>query len=108
MRWDVLDLARLSFVTRSTLAVLMLLPVAVVCTLAARRLIEVRSFGTFTPALLGLAATALDWRSTLVVFALVALGVMLLLGSFRGKRLSDTVGGRWLGETRAPGGVPGS
>lgn len=74
--WDIFDFTRLPLGMRHTLATLLLLPFGVLVTMLARSLAGVRTYGTFSPTLLALAALAVDWRVAAAIFALVVvLGV---------------------------------
>lgn len=70
---DILDLTRLPLEARTALGLLLLLPLGILATEIARVLIGVRTFGTFTPTLLALAAIFVDWITALIIFALVTL-----------------------------------
>ncbi len=67
----VLDLTRLTADTRDALAIMLLLPFGVLINLVFRSLLRVRTYGTFSATLLALAATAVDWLTAVVLFALV-------------------------------------
>jgi transglutaminase-like putative cysteine protease len=72
-RWyDMLDFTRLPLAARTTLASLLILPLGVLFTTFCRQIIGIRSYGTFTPSLLALAAFYADWITALVLACLVA------------------------------------
>ena len=68
---DVFDLSRLPTGMQQTLAILLLLPVGVLITALFRNIIGLQTFGTFTPALLGLSFLYSDWRTATVVLVLM-------------------------------------
>lgn len=71
-----LDLTRLAPATREVLALLLLLPLGALSTEILRHLVGIRTYGTFTPTLLALAAVFADWLTAATVFGLVTvLGV---------------------------------
>ena len=70
---DVFDLSRLSPTTREVLALLLLLPLGALATQMLRQLVGIRTYGTFTPTLLALAAVFADWQTAATVFGLVTL-----------------------------------
>ncbi len=59
---DIFDLTRLPFEARRIIGLLLLLPLGALVTVAVRRLVGVRTYGTFTPTLLALAATLVDLK----------------------------------------------
>ncbi len=67
----ILDMDRLPLLTRTTLATLMLLPLGALLNAFVRSVVGVRTYGTFTPALLALAATYVAWVTAVTVFAVV-------------------------------------
>jgi len=69
---DIINLNRLPLETRQSLAILMLLPLGALFTALVRSLVGVRTYGTFTPALIGLAAHYADWITALMIFFIVA------------------------------------
>ncbi len=69
---DIVNLSRLPLETRQTLAILMLLPLGALFTTLVRNLVGIRTYGTFTPALIGLAARYADWVTALMIFLIVA------------------------------------
>lgn len=69
---DILNFNRLSLETRHTLAILMLLPIGALFTTLIRTLMGVKTYGTFTPALIGLAASHADWITATMIFAVVS------------------------------------
>jgi transglutaminase-like putative cysteine protease len=73
---DVTDLTRLPLSTQTMLATLFLLPLGALFTTFCRNVIGIRTYGTFTPTLLALAATFTDWITATMIFSVVAvLGV---------------------------------
>ena len=68
---DIFNLNRLSPQSRETLAVLLLLPLGALATEMLRQFTGVRTYGTFTPTLLALAITHVEWQMALIVFSLV-------------------------------------
>lgn len=68
----ILDMSRLPLLTRTTLATLMLLPLGALLNTFVRSVVGVRTYGTFTPALLALAATHVAWVTAVTVFAVVS------------------------------------
>jgi transglutaminase-like putative cysteine protease len=73
---QVFDLTRLPLEMHEVLAIILLLPLGALVTSVFRTIIGVRTFGTFTPTLIALSFIFNDWRTGLVVFALVlALGL---------------------------------
>ena len=83
---DVLDLTRLDPNVRIVLSILLLLPLGALLTEILRQFGGVRTYGTFTPTLLALAAVFVDWVSAASTFALVT-----LLG-VAGRALLDDMG----------------
>jgi len=73
----ILDLTRLSFDTRSTIAMLLLLPLGALFTTFCTNIIGIRTYGTFTPTLLALATIYADWITTLVIFLTIAITGLL-------------------------------
>ncbi len=69
--WAVLDLTRLPIGTRRTLGLILLLPLGALITAVFRNIAGLRTFGTFTPALLALSIILSDWRIGIAVFAVV-------------------------------------
>ena len=73
---QVLDLTRLPLEMHEVLAVILLLPLGALLTSIFRTIIGIRTFGTFTPTLIALSFIFNDWRTGVVVFAIVmALGL---------------------------------
>lgn len=84
---DILDLTRLSLDARNSLAILLLLPLGALFTTFCSNIIGIRTYGTFTPTLIALAARYADWITAIVIFSIVA--VTGLLGrSFMPDKLS--------------------
>lgn len=76
----VIDISRLPLVTRTTLATLLLLPLGALLNAFVRSVVGVRTYGTFTPALLALAAVYVAWSTAAIVFLVVA--VFAFFGRF--------------------------
>ena len=72
--WSIADLTRLPLGMQEVLALLLLLPLGALITAIFRNIIGLRTFGTFTPALIALGFVQADWRTGTVVF-FVVLGV---------------------------------
>jgi len=70
---NILDLSRLPLSARATLATLLLLPLGALLNTFVRSVVGVQTFGTFTPAMLALAAVYVDWLTAAVIFAVVAI-----------------------------------
>ena len=70
---EFVDLLRISPQGRESLALLILLPLGVLVSELLRQCIGIRTFGTFTPTLLGLALVFADIRTALTIFFLVIL-----------------------------------
>jgi len=70
---DIFDLTRLSLDARTTLAILLLLPLGAVFTTFCSTVIGIRTFGTFTPSLLALSARYADWITATVIITVVAI-----------------------------------
>lgn len=77
----ILNLARLPLSARATLAILLLLPLGALLNTFVRSIVGVQTFGTFTPAMLALAAIYVDWITATVIFTIVA--VVALVGRSR-------------------------
>lgn len=75
---SILDLSRLPLSARATLATLLLLPLGALLNTFVRSVVGVETFGTFTPAMLALAAIYVDWLTATVIFAVV--GIIALFG----------------------------
>jgi transglutaminase-like putative cysteine protease len=73
---DILDLTRLPLEVHQVLSLILLLPLGALVTSVFRTMIGIRTFGTFTPALIALSFVFADWRTGVLVFAAVlALGL---------------------------------
>ena len=72
--WSIADLRRLPLGMQEILALLLLLPLGALITAIFRNVIGLRTFGTFTPALIALGFVQADWRTGIAVFVVV-LGV---------------------------------
>jgi hypothetical protein len=68
---DIFDLTRLNLPSREILSLLLLLPLGVLSTELLRQFAGIRTYGTFTPTLLALALTRVDWTTAVIVFLLV-------------------------------------
>ncbi len=68
---NIFDLTRLTPSTSAVLAVLLLLPLGALSTELLRQIVGIRTYGTFTPTLLALAAVYVDWLTATLVFSLV-------------------------------------
>jgi len=75
--WNVFDLTRLPISMKKTLALILLLPLGALITAFWRNLIGIQTFGTFTPALLGLSLLGSGLKVGLTVLVVI-LGVGLL------------------------------
>jgi hypothetical protein len=74
---DILDLTRLPLEVHQVLSLILLLPLGALVTSIFRTMIGIRTFGTFTPALIALSFVFADWRTGVLVFATVlALGLV--------------------------------
>lgn len=68
MRWfDVLDLTRLSVAMQEALGALLMLPFGALLTVIFRQLLGLRTYGTFTPALLALAVIHAEWITMIFI-----------------------------------------
>lgn len=70
---DVLDLTRLPLEMHEVLSLILLMPLGALVTCAFRNIIGIQTSGTFTPTLLALSFVFADWRTGLVVLALVVI-----------------------------------
>ena len=70
---DIVDLTRLSFDIRSTIAILLLLPLGVLFTTFCINIIGIRPYGTFSATLLALATIYADWILTVLIFTIIAI-----------------------------------
>jgi len=68
---EILDLTRLPLEMHQALAIILLMPLGALVTSFFRTVVGIRTFGTFTPTLLALSFVYADWRTGLVVFAIV-------------------------------------
>ena len=68
---EILDLTRLPPEMHQALAIILLMPLGALVTALFRTIVGIRTFGTFTPTLLALSFVYTDWRTGLVVFAVV-------------------------------------
>ncbi|NNJ91495.1 MAG: hypothetical protein HKP55_07465 [Gammaproteobacteria bacterium] len=74
---QIMDLTRLPATVREELTLLLLLPFGVLLTVILRHIVGVRTFGTFSPTLLALAAVFVDWLTAVIAFSLITiLGVI--------------------------------
>lgn len=67
----ILDLTRLPLPMHEVLAVILLMPLGALVTAVFRTVVDIRTFGTFTPSLIALSFVFADWRTGVLVFALV-------------------------------------
>lgn len=81
---DVFDLNRFPPATRANIALMLLLPIAVLVSTLFRTAVGTRAYGTYTPTLLALAAVFADW-----VTGLVLLSIVIAL-SFTGRSVMPT------------------
>jgi len=85
---EILNLTRLPLEMHRVLAVILLLPLGALVTAVFRAVIGVRTFGTFTPALVALSFVYSDWRAGVFVFVLaIGLGLLSRAGLERLKLL---------------------
>ena len=70
---EILDLTRLPLEMHQALEIILLMPLGALVTAIFRTIIGIRTYGTFTPTLLALSFVYADWRTGLVVFAVVML-----------------------------------
>ena len=68
---EIFDLTRLSLPSREMLSVLLLMPLGVLATELIRQFAGIRTYGTFTPTLLALAVTHVEWTTAVIVLLLV-------------------------------------
>ena len=68
---DIFDLTRLNLPSREMLSLLLLMPLGVLATELIRQFAGIRTYGTFTPTLLALAITLVDWTTAVIVLLLV-------------------------------------
>ena len=69
---DIINLERLPLESKQSLIILMLLPLGALFTSIVRSLVGVRTYGTFTPTLIGLAAMSANWITAIMIFTIVA------------------------------------
>lgn len=73
---EILDLTRLSLEARRIIGLLLLLPLGAVVTVVVRRIVGVRTYGTFMATLIALAATLVDLKvGAAMVFAVLIIGL---------------------------------
>jgi len=70
---DILNLTRLPYSVRASLWILLLLPFGALITIVTNNIFGIRTFGTFTPTLVGLSAVYTDWLTAGVIFTVVAI-----------------------------------
>jgi len=77
-RWiAILDLTRLPLAMQNIISLLLLIPLGASLTALARNIVGIRTFGTFTPALIALSFIRADWRTGgLVVIVILGLGLV--------------------------------
>lgn len=68
---EIIDLTRLPLSTQNALITLLVLPIGALLTAFFRNVLGLTTFGTFSPTLLGLAILYADWRTAVVLFAVV-------------------------------------
>ncbi len=74
---DILDLTRLPLEMHEPLSVILLMPLGALLTCIVRTIVGLRTFGTFTPALIALAFVYNDWRTGIFVFIVaISLGLV--------------------------------
>lgn len=69
----IFDLTRLPGASREILSLLLLLPLGALITEILRQIVGIRTYGTFTPTLLALAAVFVDWFTAAIIFTLVTI-----------------------------------
>ncbi|HUS74037.1 MAG TPA: 7TM domain-containing protein [Sedimentisphaerales bacterium] len=78
--WSVFDLTRLPLNMQEIIALLLLLPLGALITAIFRNVIGIRTFGTFTPALIALCFVQADLRTgALVFFVVLTVGILARL-----------------------------
>ena len=77
---DIIDFTRLSLDVRTTIAILLLLPLGVLFTTFCINVIGIRTYGTFSATLLALATIYADWMITLLIFVII--GITGLFGRY--------------------------
>lgn len=87
---DILDLTRLTLPSREMLSVLLLLPLGVLATELIRQFGGIRTYGTFTPTLLALAVTHVDWTTAVIVLLLVTIIGVAIRSAMPGLNLQRT------------------
>ena len=87
---DIFDLTRLTLPSREMLSVLLLLPLGVLATELFRQFAGIRTYGTFTPTLLALAVTHVDWSTAVIVLALVTIIGVAIRSAMPGLNLQRT------------------
>jgi transglutaminase-like putative cysteine protease len=85
---SIFDLTRLSPGMQAVIALILLLPFGALMTAILRNIVGIRTFGTFTPALIALSFVQADWRmSTLALVVILGVGVLARLALNRLKIL---------------------
>ena len=69
--FDIFNLSRIAPAGREALALLILLPIGVLFTEFLRHFVGIRTYGTFTPTLLAMAAVYVDIATAIVIFSIV-------------------------------------
>lgn len=87
---DILDLTRLTLPSREMLSILLLLPLGVLATELMRQFAGIRTYGTFTPTLLALAVTHVDWATAVIVLTLVTVIGVAIRSAMPGLNLQRT------------------
>jgi transglutaminase-like putative cysteine protease len=78
--WNIVDLTRLPPGMQEVVTLIQLLPLGALITAIFRNIIGIRTFGTFTPALIALSFVQADWRTGAVVFFVVlTIGILARL-----------------------------
>jgi len=87
---DILDLTRLTLPSREMLSILLLMPLGVLASELLRQFAGIRTYGTFTPTLLALAVTHVDWPTAVIVLALVTIIGVAIRAAMPGLNLQRT------------------
>ena len=69
--FEIFNLSRIAPAGREALALLILLPIGVLFTELLRQFVGIRTYGTFTPTLLAMAAVYVDIATAIVIFSIV-------------------------------------
>lgn len=87
---DILDLTRLTLPSREMLSILLLLPLGVLASELLRQFAGITTYGTFTPTLLALAVTHVDWPTAVIVLLLVTIIGVTIRSAMPGLNLQRT------------------